>query len=768
MHDAATLPEIGIAMARVDARAKVTGAERYAIDHYPDGILWAGAKRAGVPHARLRGLDLSAARALPGVVAVLSAADVPGPNRQGIVHKDQPVLVEDRVRHCGDPLALVLAEDRETLARALDLIEPDLEPLPGVFDIDAALAQDAPALHDGGNILLAAEISAGDIEPAWKDCAVVVEDTFELAPQDHGFLESQTGVAQAMPDGGLSLTVSTQAPFRDRFEIAQALGLDPLSVRVVAPYLGGGFGGKDGSTVQCLLALAALNSAGRPVRMSWSREENMLAGTKRHGARLRYRLGARADGRLHALECGLYYDTGAYAHLGGEVMELGLEHAAGPYRVPHTRMRGWAVYTNNPIAGAMRGFGVCQASFGFERMVDRVAARLGQDRLEIRRRNALRRGDRNGAGVLQEHSTGLGACLDTLSRHPLWYDSGAWCRSAPRFTRRGVGVAAVFNAMGYGRGLADAAIARLDLTTAGTFRVHGAVSDMGQGNTSAFFQITGQVLCQPLDAIEVMQPDTATALPSGSSSAGRTTYTYGNALMRACAAMKDKLLHRAALLLMVDDPAELALLPGRVEHRPSRRALPLARLAAMLPPADRTCIDQFVMPVARDVPDTGHAFPIGFPHALFAYAAHLARVEVDTLTGQVRVCDYLAVTDGGRVLNPQHFDQQVHGAVAQGIGYALTEELDLDRGRIRNPDLGRYLMPTSLDIPAIGSIAVATVEETGPFGMKGIGEVGINGPLPAIASALEQAVGARPTRAPLTPQRVLAGMAGMAEDEDEP
>jgi CO/xanthine dehydrogenase Mo-binding subunit len=321
--------------------------------------------------------------------------------------------------------------------------------------------------------------------------------------------------------------------------------------------------------------------------------------------------------------------------------------------------------------------------------------------------------------------------------------------------------------MGYGRGLPDAAIARLDLTPAGTFRIHSAVSDMGQGNASAFVQIAGQALCQPLDGIEIAQPDTASALPSGSSSAGRTTYTYGNALLRACAAMAEKLRHRAALLMLVDDPAELALLPGRVEHLPSGRVLPLARLAAMLPEADRTCIDQFVMPVSRDVPDTGTAFPIGFPHALFAYAAHLAAVEVDTLTGRVRVRHYLAVTDGGRVLNPQHYDQQVHGAVAQGIGYALTEDLDVREGRIRNPDLGRYLLPTSLDVPAIGSMAVATVEDTGPFGMKGIGEVGINGPLPAIAGAVNQAVGLRADRAPLTPQRILTALADPA-DEDAP
>jgi len=751
--------EIGQSAPRADARAKVTGEERYAIDDYPPNLLWAGAKRAGVPHARMRGVDLQPAQALPGVAVVLTAKDIPGTNRQGIVHKDQPVLVEDHVRHCGDPVALVLAEDRETLRQALALIELDLEPLPGVFDLDQALAPDAPQLHERGNCLLHATIAAGDVGPAWAECAVIVEEEFTVPFQEHAFLETQNGVAQLEPDGQLTLTVSTQAPFRDRFEIAHALGLDFRKIRVISPYLGGGFGGKDGATVQCLLALAALHAGGRPVKMVWEREESIIAGYKRHAARLHYRLGARADGSLHTLECRLDYDTGAYAHLGGEVMELGLEHAGGPYRIPHTRMDGWCVYTNHPVSGAMRGFGVIQASFAFERMMDRIAAELERDPLELRVQNALRRGDGNCAGVTQVHSTGLVECLQMVRRHPLWLERQAWREQAGPFKRRGFGVAAVFNAMGYGRGLPDSAIARVELTSAGTFRIYSAVSDMGQGNASAFAQIAGQVLCQEAAALELVQPDTAVAFPSGSSSAGRTTYTYGNALIRACQALKDKLLHRAALILFADETSVLALLPGKVRSLRTGREVPLAQLAALLPDSDRFSIEQFVMPVSQEVPDTGKAFVIGFPHVFFAYAAHLAYVEVDELTGKVEVLRYLAATDGGQVLNPRNFTQQVQGGVTQGIGYALCEELVVQDGRILNPDFTHYILPTSLDLPEIESLAVATVEETGPFGMKGIGEVGIDGPLPAIASAVENALGLRVNQAPLKPSRVLAGMA---------
>jgi len=750
------LLEIGYSVPRQDAWNKVTGEEKFALDHYPENLLWAGAKRAGVPHGRILAVDVSAAQALPGVCAVLTRKDVPGTNRQGIVHKDQPVLAGERVRHRGDPVALVLAENREVLAQALALVRVEIEPLPAVFDPEEALQPDAPRLHEGGNVLLQAKIEKGQAEEAFAECRVVVEETFEVPCQEHGFLETENGVAWREADGKIVMIVSTQAPFRDRFEIAQALGLEMGSIRVISPYLGGGFGGKDGATVQCLLALAALHAAGRPVKMWWEREESFVAGYKRHAARMYYRAGAKADGTLHTLHCRLYYDSGAYAHLGGEIMELGMEHAGGPYRLPHTRIEGWCVYTNNPIGGAMRGFGVCQVSFAFERVMDLLAARLGLDPLVFRLKNALQRGDKNCAGVTLVHSTGIVPCLETLKHHPRWTGREKWKQGTGPCKKRGVGLAAVFNAMGYGRGLPDSAIAKIELTAAGGFRIYSGVPDMGQGNAAAFLQMAGEILGQDASRLELVQPDTERSLPSGSSSASRTTYTFGNALIQACQEMKEKLLHRAALVLMADEERGFALLPGKVRHLPSGRDVDLDFLARLLPEADRSSVSQFVMPVAQDVPDTGKEFVLGFPHVFFSYAAHLAYVEVDEITGKIEVREYLAITEGGRVLNPQGFEQQVHGAVAQGIGYALMEQVALDKGEILNPNFADYLMPTSLDVPDIESLAVETVEPTGPFGMKGIGEVGVNAPLPAIAGAIEDALGVRLTRSPFTAGRVLS------------
>jgi CO/xanthine dehydrogenase Mo-binding subunit len=755
------IPEIGKSVPRADAAAKVTGAEKYAVDHYGENLVWAGVRRAGVAHGRIRVIDTAAALNLPGVVAVLTGRDVPGTNRQGIVHKDQPVLADVKVRHCGDAVALVLAENRGTLEKALSLIHVEIEPLAGIFTVDDALRPDAPLVHEEhpqGNILLKATIHAGDAQAAMEACDILVEETFHVPEQCHAFIETENGVAWQEEDGRVVLIVSTQAPFRDKWEISHALGLPLDRLRIIGPYLGGAFGGKDGATVQCLLVLAALHAGGRRVKMWWDREESFIAGYKRHAVRMHYRLGARSDGTLQALHCRLYFDTGAYAHLGGEVMALGMEHAGGPYRIPHTLIEGWCIYTNNPIAGAMRGFGVAQVSFAFEQMMDLLSGKLGMDPLELRRKNALRRGDRNAAGVTLTQSTGVADCLAAVQQHPLWRERKVWKQEAGPFRKRGVGVVAVFNAMGYGRGLPDSALAKVELTSEGRIRVYNGVSDMGQGNATAFVQIAGQILCQEHTAIELVQPDTERTLPSGSASASRTTYTYGNALIKACEELRRRLTGRAALMLLSDTLDDLELLPGRVKNLASGREIPLTALAAIMTPEDRVCISQFLMPVVRDKLDTGKAFVIGFPHLLFSYAAHLVYIEVDELTGGIAVKAYLAATEAGRVLNPQAFEQQIQGAIAQGIGYALSEEVLLTDGHILNPDFATYIIPGALDVPELISLAVEAYEPSGPYGMKGVGEVGMNGPLPAIAGALADACGIHMTRSPLTAERVLLAL----------
>jgi CO/xanthine dehydrogenase Mo-binding subunit len=754
---------IGSSSPRGDAAAKATGTEPYAADRYPEGMLWAGAVRPGIPCGRMVSIDTTAALSLPGVLKVLTAADLSGSNRQGIIHKDMPVLCDDLIRYSGDPVALVLAETKEALQRAIAAVQVQIEPLPGVFNLDAALAMDAPLVHADrpDNLLAQATICKGVGLDGLASCAVVVEGSFTTPVQVHGFLETENGVARLEEDGGLLMELSTQSPFRDRFEISHAIDIPWGKIRIVAPSLGGGFGGKDGATVQCLLGLAAQHAEGRWVRMQWEREESFKAGYKRHACRMEYKLGAAADGTLQALHAKLWYDTGAYAHLGAEVMELGMEHAGGPYRIPHTLIEGWCVHTNNPVAGAMRAFGVCQATFGFESMMDLLADKLGMDPLELRLKNALVRGYENCAGVRLTTSTGIKTCLEQLQQHPFWQEREQWKAAAPAYKKRGIGLASVFNAAGYGGGVRDTATAKIELTPEGTFLVHNAVTDMGQGNSSAFLQIAGHILSQDAPRILLKQPDTRTAYPSGSSSAGRTTYTFGKALITATEELKARLLNWAGMILFLQDNDGLELQPGRVVHLPSQREVSLGALAGYMQPEERVCLGQYVAPTCKEVPSTAKGFFIGFPHVIFGYGAHLVRLEVDSLTGQITVCDYLAVTDGGRVLNPGMFDQQVQGGVAQGLGYALMEDFTVQGGVVKTLDFATYLIPGSLDIPEIISIAAqGEPEETGPFGMKGIGEVAMNGPLPAVANAVADACGVRLCHGPLTPERVLAGYNG--------
>lgn len=754
--------QIGQALPRWDAPAKTTGAERFAADLGGGETLWAGVKRSGLPHARLVAVDSAAALQVSGVLAVLTHEDVGGTNRQGAVRKDHPVLVNDKSRHCGDPVALVVAESREALEQALAALLVAWEPLAAVLDPHRALEAGSPLVHEdwaGGNVLLAPAVRTGEGAAAFEACTESAELCLELPRQEHAYLETEGGRARVGDDGRVTIEASTQTPFRDRAEVAEALGLDPARVRVIAPACGGAFGGKDGITVQTLLALAALRFPGRAVKMVWSREESFVASAKRHAARVHCRLGAKADGTFHAFEARLVYDTGPYDHLGGVVVALGLEHAPGPYRIPHVALEGKAVYTNNPIGGAFRGFGVPQVAAVTEQVVDLLAARLALDPVELRRRNLVRKGDRNAVGVTLTGSVGAADCLERLAAHPLWRDRESWKAGAPPFTRRGTGLASIFQAMGYGPVVPDVAHAKVELTAEGRFRVYCGVVDLGQGNGSTFLQMAGDLLNQDGGHLELVLPDTDRTLPCGSASASRTTFTFGNALLGACGVLKERLLLRAADLLLVSGAAQFALAPGLVRHLPTGREFPLARLAAVLGPDERTAVFRYQAPTAPEDP-TGDPYvrAHGIPHLVYSYGAHLARVEVDELTGRVEVRDYLAVHDCGRVLNPQLWEQQVQGGVAQGLGYALLEDFQVDEGRVVTKNFSTYGIPTALDLPEFTAVAVELHEPSGPFGLKGSGELPVNGPLPAVANAVADACGVRVLHPPLTAERVLAGL----------
>jgi len=751
-------PEIGISAPRPDAFTKVRGQEKFTIDHPEKEDLWAGVKRAGIPHARLIRIHTDKALALAGVTAVLTHEDVRGSNRQGVIRQDQPVLVDDCIRHCGDAVALVVAEDKITLSRALDLISIEAEALPGIFSIEDALAEDASLVHpdhDTGNILLSGTLATGDGLDGFEACEVEAKLCLAVPVQEHVCLETECGRA-LFEKGKLAITASTQTPFRDRHETAQALGLSTEQVSVTAPFLGGGFGGKDGITVQSLLGLAALACPGRAVSMVWNREESFLASPKRHGAKLFFRLGAKRDGTFHALEAVVDFDTGPYDHLGGVVLALGLEHAGGPYAIPHTHVRGRAVYTNNPVAGAFRGFGVPQVAAAMEQVVDLLAQKLAMSPVELRLKNCLARGMKAPAGTTLIHSTGIRNCLEAVGNHPLWLEAGDWKARAPAHTLRGVGMACAMHGMGYGPVVPDVAHAKLELTREGVFKVYCGVSDMGQGNGATFLQIAGNLLNQPAASLELVLPDTDRTLPCGSSSASRSTFTFAHALADAAACLRERIFRRAADSLMILDSEEFALVPGGLRHIASGKDYSLAFLAGLMNEAERTAVSRYRSPVARDGVTQDKALQMhGIPHTIFSYTVHLARVTVDTITGGIRVDRYLAATDCGRLINPDLYEQQMHGAIAQGLGYGLFEEFITKRGKTVTKDLSTYIIPGAQDLPPMDLISVATREEAGPFGMKGVGEVGMDAPLACIANAVANACKKRPEKWPLTRVRML-------------
>lgn len=755
----ARIPSIGASCPRIDAFTKVTGREKFASDYYAEEFVWAGVKRAGIPHAKLKSIEVRTARNVSGVLCVLTHADVRGTNRHGVVRKDQPVLVDDKIRHCGDAVALVVARDKDALQQALHLITFDCEPLRGIFDPEEAMGQDSPPIHEGvfdTNIVLDGELVVGRGSAAEIECDVLVEDRFQTQGQEHAYLETESGWAQVDIDGKLTVVCSTQAPFRDRAEIAEALGIEIGKIRIVAPYAGGAFGGKDGVTVQNLLALAALHSGGLPVKMCWSREESFVAGTKRHPARLYFRLGAKKDGCLHYLDARIYLDTGPYDHLGGVVLAQALEHAGGPYRIPNAFVRGWCVYTNNPVGGAFRGFGATQATAAIEQLMDILAVRLGIDPLDLRLKNTVRAGDKSYVGKTLTGSTGVTDCLLELARHEFWSDRVEWKKAAARFKNRGIGVAAIMQAMGYGPVVPDYANAKVELTREGNIRVYCGVVDMGQGNTTANMQIAGFLLRQAPHSMEFVQPDTDRTLPSCSASASRCTYTYGNALIGACEILRKRILSRAADLLMASRSEGLALVPGAVRCMKTSREITLSDLANMLSDSERTAVSHFRAETqAESVTSDWNLALHGLPHTLFSYAAHLAAVEVDELTGAVNVLRYLTISDCGTVMNPQLYEQQIQGGISQGIGYALYEDLLVDNGKIINPNFTNYVLPSTRDLPDVKSIALGLFEPSGPFGLKGVGEISTNGPLPAVANAIADACGVRIMNYPMRLDRVL-------------
>jgi xanthine dehydrogenase molybdenum-binding subunit len=720
------------------AELQVTGKLRYLTDLRLPNMLHGKVVRSEIPHGRIRGIDVSRARRVPGVVAVLTAEDVPN-NVGGIILADWPILARDRVRQVGDAFALVAAETVAAAEAGAKAVEVDIEPLPVMDSPERALAPDAPALHETGNLLVEMGHEKGDVENALAQADLIIDRVFETPCQEHVCLEPGGGVG-VYEDGRFTIYVGAQWPQIHVNEVARAMNVEPGDVRVISTPIGGAFGSKTDGPLAVHLALLA-KATGRPVRIVLTREEVMDSGAKRHPFKVRTRLGLSGDGTILALDTDALVDTGPYATVGMVVLKVAAELCTGAYRVKNARFRGRVAYTNNGNGGAFRGYGAPQAQFPLEMALNEAAEVLDIDPVELRRRNVLRVGDEHGM-YGQTITTGLMAAeaLEAVAAHPWWQERDQWKAGSRWPWRRGAGIALAIKGVGLGSARDDSSAARLALSADGSLRIWAGPNHSGQAIDTAYAQIASDVLGRPYGEIDVIIGDTELVPDAGSCAASRSTYMGGMAVKLAC----EELMERIQGLG----------LPEPIDWTEAGRRLGAEGKALVE--------SHFVLPDVSEGMSREMVEKLS-PHLVYGSAAMAARVEVNELTGEVAVRSVASAVDCGVAVNPAGVIGQTEGGVVQGIGWAIMEDYELEDGIPRTRSLETYLIPTVDDAPEMDTILVEGGDPTGPFGAKGIAEVVIVPPAPAVASAIVDAVGISLTRLPATPERVYRLMREAAE-----
>jgi xanthine dehydrogenase molybdenum-binding subunit len=760
---------VGRSLPRREAREKATGAAVYTDDIVVPRMLYGAVLGSDYAHARILSCDTTAAEALPGVKVVLTGDKLDG-KLHGKCIEDEPILATGKVRYVGEPVAAVAAVDRATAKQALQLIEIQYEELPAVFDAEAALAADAPPIHearmsyggrvpplDNPNLASYTGFQEGNVEAAWAQCDVIVEDTYETPAQQHMYLEpcSTLAIFDRAADQ-LTLWTATQGVFIVQHAIAKWLGMPMSKVRVIAPYIGGAFGGKGGLTNQPIAAALAV-AAAAPVKLTYSREDDMMMMKSRHPSRIYMRTGAKQDGTLVAREARIYLNTGAYADEGPFVNAIAAGFSRGPYRIPNIKTESWCVYTNHLKAGGMRGFGVPQANYASELQIDAIANKLGLDPIELRMRNALVTGDKFLGGQNVDHGTVI-SCLEAVRRASNWETRRAK-RAVQPGKRRGIGVASAAHVSAM-----NGAGATVKLNEDGTLTVNTGAVDVGQGSATVLSQLVAGVLGVSLDHIKYAAPDTDFSPYNHQTGGSRTTYTVGIAVERASEHARDQIFEHAVEMLecSVDD---LELRPGGLVgvKGVATKQLPfslVAKHAIFTSGGPIMGVANWVYEAERF--DPKRTLTAGFaPNAVgvFCFAALVVEVDVDEASGKVEIVEAWAAHDVGRAINPGAVEGQIHGGLVQGFGFALIEELLWDDGRLINPSMMDYKVPGAMDVPyAIHAIILEDREKTGPFGARGVGEIPVNLAAPAICNAIEHAIGRKVTTIPATGERVLRAM----------
>jgi CO/xanthine dehydrogenase Mo-binding subunit len=729
---------VGQSIKRVDAQDKVTGAAVYPGDIDIDDQLWMKLRFSDHAHARILAIDTQDAYAVPGVVAIFTAADVPV-NEYGLVTKDQPVLcgpgsrnpIGDTVRCTMDCVAVVVAETAEIAARAAALIHIDYEILPGVFEMEAALQPDAPQIHPNnpGNYFCHYEVRKGDVSSAWERADMIVEGEYRTGYQEHAYLQPEAGLGYIDEQGRITVCVAGQWVHEDLWQIMHALDLPEDQVRVVYPAIGGAFGGREDMSVQIVLALAVMRLR-RPVKIVWSREESIRYHHKRHPFLFRTKWGATRDGKIIAIEATVMGDAGPYNYTSTKVVANACLMVSGPYEVENVSVDAYAVLTNNIPTGAFRGFGAPQAALAAEGQVNKLAAALGMSPVDIRLKNSIQENSILSVGTPLPAGVSMPQVIEQCAEQSFWSKNGTqWRRqydsSDPSILngspmRRGVGMACGFKNVGYSFGFPERSWAKIELRGKAEIEevlVHAAGADVGQGHHTVVMQMAADAVGVPFYKVRLHAHDTGGTQSSGSASASRLTFMAGNAIKGA---------------------AERALQAWKNEDRPA-----IAEYEYRPP---RTTMYE---------PKTGKSEP----NFAYGYAAQAVEVEVDIETGHVRVINVVSANDVGKAINPQQVQGQIEGAVVQAQGYALMENLISHEGRILNPHLSTYLIPTVFDVPdQVKSVILEYPDPIGPYGARGMAEMPMLPFAPAVAAAIYDATGVWIDEIPITPEKVVAAL----------
>ncbi len=740
---------VGFSLPRPDAVEKVKGRAVYAADLFFEDMLYAKVLRSKYPHARLVKIDTSEAKALSGVAAVLTAEDIPGEKNHGLARPDWPVLAYDKVRYLGDAIAIVAAETEEIAEEALELIEVEYEPLPIVSSPEQALLEPgASPVHGEGNILEHIKVRKGDVERGFSQAEIVVENEFWTPSGDHCFLEPEAGVATIEEDR-ITVYVGSQIPFADRRQIAASLVIPEEKVRVIQTRVGGAFGGKEDISVQIHAALLA-QATGRPVKLVWSRQESMIAHPKRHQTSIWMKTGATSEGKLLAVEARILGDSGAYASLGPYVMTRAATHLTGPYEVPHVKVDCYATYTNNPPAGAYRGFGAPQAHFAAESQMDILAHELGLDPLELRRRNALRVGSATATGQVLKESVGLVKTIDKVAQATEGWP--AWMEVAPEGKRRGLGVACAYKNVGLGGSAPDSAGTTVEVLEDGRVGVRAGAAEVGQGIVAVLAQVVAEELGLSHEEVKVLVADTALTPNGGATTASRQSFITGNAARLAAQEVKRTLAGVVGEALGV--PADSLIFERERIQAEDGRWLTLEEAAHLAKEKGRSLSATSIYTAPRTV-NLGEK---GDAHFAYGYATQAAQVEVDITTGEVKVVRVVAAHDVGRAINPLAIEGQLEGGVLMGLGFALMEDFSMREGVPQKTVLTKYRIPTAKEVPEIIPIIVEEETSEGPYGAKGVGEITSIPTCPAIINAIYDAIGVRMRRLPATPERIVVGL----------